>query len=67
MPVTNEIFVNKANALRPKLNETEITPVSLVEIYETDDDRKARRTEKPESVFDKILGMCDRLCFYFTA
>lgn len=65
MPVTNEVFVNKANAIRPKLNETEIAPASLVEIYEADEDWKVRSTEAPESISDKVLGKGDKVCFDF--
>ena len=64
--VTNEEFVKKAEACAPKLYETVVKPVAIVDIVKTDGVYpEVREADSVENLAGHPLSRGDRLCLDF--
>ena len=61
----NEAFVNKAEALRPRLLEKEVTPRRLVKILPQGEDYRAEYAAPAEALGTMPLGRGGRVCLDF--
>lgn len=65
MPVTNELFVKRANELRPSLNNIMQEPVSLVDVYMGKEDWECKIVGGISELKKMILNKGESICLDF--
>lgn len=65
MPVTNDLFVKKANELRPSLNRINHEPVALVDVYMGKEDWECTKVGRISDLKEMELNKGNSICLDF--